>query len=126
VNSLNDKNIDDLKTPVVFFKNQVKDFVEKRNWTKYHTIKNLIQALGIEVAELSEIFLFKDLKKSQIMREPKLMEKISDEIADIFIYLISLVNVLDLDLTTAFLKKMSKNQKKYPLKEFKNGNYYKK
>ena len=126
MNSLNDKNIDDLKTPVVFFKNQVKDFVEKRNWTKYHTIKNLIQALGIEVAELSEIFLFKDLKKSQIMREPKLMEKISDEIADIFIYLISLVNVLDLDLTTAFLKKMSKNQKKYPLKEFKNGNYYKK
>jgi len=126
VNSLNDKNIDDLKTPVVFFKNQVKDFVEKRNWSKYHTIKNLIQALGIEVAELSEIFLFKDLEKSQIMRNPKLMEEISDEIADIFIYLISLVNVLDLDLTTAFLKKMSKNKKKYPLKEFKNGNYYKK
>ncbi|MHA1456308.1 MAG: hypothetical protein ACTSR5_10065 [Promethearchaeota archaeon] len=52
---------DDSNTKLLYFKKEVEKFVKERNWTKYHTPKNLIQALGIEVSELSEIFLFKDL-----------------------------------------------------------------
>ena len=51
---------------------------------------------------------------------------ISDEIADVFIYLISLVNLLNLDLSQAFISKMDKNKKKYDINEFNNGLYYKK
>lgn len=115
----------DLNTPVSFFKREVENFVEKRYWTKYHTPKNLVQALNCEAGELSQLLLFKDYKKEEIWNDEKLITNISDEIADVFIYIISLVNALDLDLSQAFMKKMEKNKKKYSIKEFNDGIYYK-
>ena len=116
----------DSDTNLLYFKNEVEKFINERNWTKYHTPKNLIQALGIEVSELSEIFLFKDLDIRMIDENRALFENISDEVADIFIYLISLVNRLNINLTDAFARKMIKNRIKYPIEEFKNGDYHKK
>ena len=117
--------LDDDNTSVSFFKNEVQKFVKDRNWTKYHTPKNLIQALSIEVSELSEIFLFKDISLGTIKDDKQLLENISDEIADVFIYLLSLVNSINLDLTSAFSKKMEKNKEKYSIDEFNNGTYHK-
>ncbi|NVM18351.1 MAG: nucleotide pyrophosphohydrolase [Candidatus Lokiarchaeota archaeon] len=116
---------DDDNTSVSFFKKEVQKFVRERNWTKFHTPKNLIQALSIEVSELSEIFLFKDISIETIKNDMSLLENISDEIADVFIYLVSLVNSINLDLTSAFIKKMEKNKDKYSLEEFNNGSYQK-
>ena len=111
---------------ILYFRNEVKKFIEERNWTKYHSPKNLIQALGIEVSELSELFLFKDYSVDEILDNKILFEKIENEIADIFIYLISFINVLDADLTKAFTRKMEINKTKYSTKEFNDGSYYKK
>ncbi len=118
--------MNDNEVTLSFFKNEVKQFVKERNWKKYHTIKNLIQALQIEAAELSELFLFKELSVNEVLSNKELLENVSGEIADVFIYLLSLVNELDLDLTNSFVNKMKKNRQKYPTKEFNNGNYYKK
>lgn len=117
---------DDSNTNLLYFKMEVEKFVNERGWTKYHTPQNLIQALGIEVSELSEIFLFKDLDIRMIDENRALFENISDEVADIFIYLISLVNRLNINLTDAFARKMIKNRLKYPVEEFNNGDYHKK
>jgi len=119
--SINDNNI-----TISYFREQVNNFIEERKWKKFHTPKNLIQALGIEVAELSEIFLFKDYSIDEIQKNEELLDNISDEVADIFIYLISLVNSLNLDLTEISLNKMLKNRKKYSIKEFNDGFYQKK
>jgi len=116
----------DQDTPISFFKKEVKKFIVNRNWTKYHTPKNLIQAIQIEAAELSQLFLFKDVKKEDIMSDKKLLGNISDEISDVFIYLISLINALGLDLTEIFINKMKNNKAKYTLDEFNSGVYYKK
>jgi len=115
----------DNNTSVSFFKNEVQKFVKDRNWTKFHTPKNLIQALSIEVSELSEIFLFNDISLDTINTDKELLENISDEISDVFIYLISLVNSINFDLTSAFIKKMEKNKDKYSVEEFNNGSYQK-
>jgi NTP pyrophosphatase (non-canonical NTP hydrolase) len=124
---MNDNNkLNDNNSPISFFKEQVKDFVEKRNWMTYHSPKNLVQAINCEAGELSQLLLFKDYTKEQIWNNQTLFTNISDEIADVFIYLISLINSLDLDLCTIFIKKMAKNKKKYSNKEFNNGKYYKK
>ena len=117
---------DDSNTNLLYFRKEVEEFVNERNWTNYHTPKNLIQALGIEVSELSEIFLFKDLDIQMINENRGLFEDISDEVADIFIYLISLVNRLNINLTDAFARKMIKNRIKYPIEEFNSGDYHKK
>ena len=117
--------LDDNNVSVSFFKEEVQKFVEERNWTKFHTPKNLIQALSIEVSELSEIFLFRELSIETIKSDKVLLENISDEIADVFIYLISLVNSLNLDLTNTFTSKMKKNEDKYSVEEFNDGSYQK-
>ncbi|MFW9938658.1 MAG: nucleotide pyrophosphohydrolase [Candidatus Thorarchaeota archaeon] len=119
-------NMNDNAATLSFFKEEIAKFVEERNWKKYHTPKNLIQALGIEVAELSEIFLFRNYEISEIYENKKLLESISDEIADVFIYLISLINCLKIDLYDTFTKKMLKNEKKYSVHEFNDGTFYKK
>jgi NTP pyrophosphatase (non-canonical NTP hydrolase) len=118
--------INDFEATVSFFKENVKSFIEKRNWVSFHTPKNLVQAINCEAGELSQLLLFKDYTVEDIWNNEKLLADISDEIADVFIYIISLINALDLDLSQIFLKKMEKNKKKYSSKEFNNGSYYKK
>jgi len=121
----NNKYYDKYST-ISFFKDEVKKFVEDRNWSKYHTPKNLVQAINCEAGELSQLLLFKDYMKEEIWNNETLLTNISDEIADVFIYIISLINALDLDLSQIFISKMEKNNKKYSSKEFNKGIYYKK
>ncbi len=120
------KEIYDKNTNISFFKEEVKKFVNGRNWVKYHTPKNLVQAINSEAGELSHLLLFRDYSKQNIEEDKELYKNLSDEIADVFIYLISLINALDLDLTQAFNNKMKKNKSKYSTTEFNNGIYYKK
>jgi len=119
-------NRNDNNTLISFLKNDVKQFVEEREWTQYHTPQNLIQALQIEAAELSELFLFKEMTIDDILQSEELINKISNEMADVLIYLISLSNSLNIDLVQSFIKKMEINKNKYSIKEFNNGMYYKK
>jgi len=111
---------------ISFLKKEVEKFVKERKWNKYHTLKELAQAISIESAELLELFLFKNLALDEILNDSDLISKISEEFADIFIYLLSFANVINLDISYAFQKKIEKNRKKYPLSEFSNGTYKKK
>ncbi|MBY8990370.1 MAG: nucleotide pyrophosphohydrolase [Candidatus Lokiarchaeota archaeon] len=119
-------NLNDSDTSISVFKDIVRKFVEKRNWTKYHTAKNLVQAINCEAGELSHLLLFKEYSKEAIWNDEALLTNLTDEIADVFIYLISLINSLNLDLSQIFAKKMEKNKEKYNLKEYNNGLYDKK
>jgi NTP pyrophosphatase (non-canonical NTP hydrolase) len=106
-------------------KEEMVKFVKERNWTPYHHPKELAIAISIESNELLELFLFENQSVNEIRGNPELMQMLSAEVADVFAYLISIVNALELDLTTIFKEKMQKNREKYPLEEF-NGNYNKK
>ena len=117
--------LEDNNATISYFKEEIERFVKERRWTKFHNPKDLIQAIGIEISELSEIFLFKDLSLDTIHNDKDLLENISDEIADVFIYLISLLNSLNVDLTNVFIRKMKKNEGKYSIDEFFDGSYRK-
>lgn len=116
----------DSNQTISFLKKEVEKFVKDRKWNKYHTPKELAQAISIESAELLELFLFKSPSLEEILNNPNIFSKISEEFADIFIYLLSFANAINLDLSYAFQKKMEKNRKKYPLTEVSNGTYKKK
>ena len=111
---------------ISFLKKEVEKFIEERKWDKFHTPKELAQAISIESAELLELFLFKNPSLDEIFNNSDLVFKISEEIADILIYLLNLANIINLDVTSSFQRKMEKNRKKYPLSEFSNGTYKKK
>jgi NTP pyrophosphatase (non-canonical NTP hydrolase) len=96
-------------------------FRDARDWAQYHDPKNLSQALSIEAAELQEIFLWKTRQESMELSE-KDIERVSDEIADVFIYLTYLCHEFKIDLFEATRKKIEKNGEKYPVQKSKGSN----
>ena len=101
-------------------KKTIKNFVFERDWIKYHTPRNLAQSICIESAELLEIFQW-SLTNNDKKIKPKNSQNsnIADELADIFIYCISLSNTLEIDITQIILNKIKKNKRRYPINKFK-------
>ena len=93
------------------------NFVQERDWEKFHTPKNLSMALSVETSELVEIFQWQD-EESLIDNKAEIIEKSKEEVADIFFYLVRVCQVLDLDLEEAFFKKIEKNKNKYPAEKY--------
>jgi hypothetical protein len=61
-----------------------------------------------------EIFQWDDKADIEKLKsDTATMDKIRDEIADITMYILSLVNQLDIDLSDAVLSKLEKNREKY-------------
>jgi len=93
------------------------EFAKERDWEKFHTPKNLSMALSVEAAELLEIMQWlsdDEIKQLTLRRDKDFLKKVGDEVADVFVYLMRLCTVLDLDLVTCFKDKMQENAKKYP------------
>lgn len=91
--------------------NELVKFRNERDWAQFHDTKNLAVALSIEAAELNEIFLWKDLKESDLVDK----EKIKEELADIFAYAFLLAEKQGLDVKQIVLDKIKKNGEKYPV-----------
>jgi dCTP diphosphatase len=90
-------------------------FAEKREWRKFHSPKNLVMALTGEVGELVEIFQWMtEAESSLVMSNESVSGAVRDEIADVFIYLVRLASVLNLDIDEAVSTKLEKNAIKYP------------
>ena len=91
---------------------KIQSFVKARDWEQFHSPKNLSMALSVEASELVEIFQW--LKESDLKKVDK--EKVADEIADIFFYLVRISQKMNIDIEKSFHKKMIRNIKKYPVK----------
>ncbi len=83
-------------------------FTQERDWDQFHNGKDLALALSIEAAELNEAFLWKDASKVNV-------EKVKEELADIFNYAILLADKYNLDIKQIVLDKLQKNAEKYPV-----------
>ena len=96
----------------------LRKFAKKRKWDQFHTLKNLAMALSVEASELVEIFQWEDTINNNKI-EKKLKEKISDEVADILLYLIRFADKANINLEKACFEKIKKNEIKYPAEKFK-------
>lgn len=93
---------------------QYRQFVKERNWETFHNPKNLAAALSIEASELLEIFTWLTTEQSA-HPNPARLQEIRDEMGDIFLYLLRLSDVLNIDLLEAATEKFAKVQQKYTL-----------
>ncbi len=101
---------------------EIEKFTTDRDWDQFHSIKNLSMALSVESAELLEIFQWLTEEQSnKVKDDPKTKSKIEDEVADIFVYLLRIVHKSNIDLESAVLNKLKKNEEKYPI-EMSRGN----
>ena len=93
---------------------RVKDFVEKRSWTKYHKPKDIAIALSVEAAELLEIFQWSGGAEGLDEED---LGRVRMETADTVIYALSMANACGFDLGEAVIEKISLNEKKYPVEK---------
>jgi NTP pyrophosphatase (non-canonical NTP hydrolase) len=104
---------DDSTTTIAELKEVVQQFVDERNWRKFHNAKNLSMSLAIEAAELMEHFQWLTTEEVVAGQQQDFAE-IADELADVTCYALAIANVLKIDLAGAVNSKMVKNRLKYP------------
>lgn len=98
---------------------KIKKFRDEREWMQFHDPKNMAVSITIEAAELLEHFQWKTKDEvKDYINENK--EEISNEIADIAMYLFELADNLNIDLLKAMDSKLKKNESKYPIEKARN------
>lgn len=90
---------------------QILKFRESRDWAQFHDLKNLAISLNLEASEVLELFQW--TKDNSYKNGSK--EKLADELADVYYWLLLLAHDADIDINTALAKKMKENSKKYPI-----------
>ncbi len=88
------------------------NFRNARDWEQFHNPKDLALALSIEASELNEAFLWKKPEEAD-------MEKVREELADVFAYALLLANSCGLDVNEIVKEKVAKNELKYPVEKSK-------
>ena len=96
---------------------EIKRFVNERDWDKFHTPKNLSMALSVEASELVEIFQWKEADDFQ---DPQTIQEAEEELSDIFYYTVRMCQKLDINLEEAFHRKMIKNRMKHKVESVKS------
>jgi NTP pyrophosphatase (non-canonical NTP hydrolase) len=109
----------DANTTVAELKKLIGDFVAERDWSQFHSPKNVSMALAIEVAELMEHFQWLTTESSRrIVDEPEKLAAVREELADVVGYSFALANELGIDVSSAMRAKMIKNAQKYPAEKY--------
>ena len=111
--------LSDTETTVADLRNMVQEFVNERDWEKFHAPKNVSMALAIEAAELMEHFQWLDVEASrEIGEDAGKVEEVGEELADVLCYGLALANTLGLDVSETMRRKMEKNRAKYPVDRY--------
>lgn len=98
--------------------NEMLAFRQKRDWEKFHTVRNLASALCVESAELLDIFRWaRDSEITSIVKQQR--SEIESEVADVAILLTYLCHDLNISLEDVVGKKLAINRKKYPIEKAK-------
>lgn len=90
----------DATTTVAELRKIVADFVAERDWSQFHSPKNVSMALAIEAAELMEHFQWLTTDASRkLVDDPERLAAVGEEIADVVGYSFALANELGIDST---------------------------
>lgn len=93
---------------------RLRDFVAARDWEQFHTPKNLAMAIAGEAGELLAEFQWLTPEESAgIMADPQAACQVRSEIADVFLYLIRLADVLGVDMLDSAADKLAENERRY-------------
>lgn len=90
---------------------EIKQFVEERDWDKFHSPENLAKSISIEASELLECFQWNGEEYNK--------ENVCEELADVFTYCIQMAMKLEVDPKEIILNKLEKTKKKYPVEKAK-------
>src|SRR3989344_1054725 len=88
-------------------------FRDARDWKQFHNAKDSSISLALEAAEVLEHFQWKNKEEIDAYIKSNKAD-VAEELADVLYWILLMGNDLDIDLSSAFEKKMEKNAAKYP------------
>jgi len=100
---------------------RINAFRDARDWKQFHNPKDMALSISIEAAELMEQFQWKNAAECENHIQAN-REAVTDEMADVAIYLFELADLLEMDLGQEMLRKLEKNAEKYPVEKSKGSN----
>ena len=108
--------ISDQTCTIAQLKDQIRHFVEERDWEQFHTPKDLAIGLSVEAAELLEHFRF----QSEAEVEEKLADKaslkdIGHELADVLYFVLLMCDRFGLDAAATLEEKLAVSAARYPI-----------
>lgn len=110
---------EDRTTTVAELRELIAAFVAERDWSQFHSPKNVSMALAIEAAELMEHFQWLTTDASrELADDAEKLAAVGEELADVIGYSLALANELGIDVSSTMRAKMVKNAEKYPAHEF--------
>ncbi len=91
-------------------------FRDDRDWRQFQTLKNLLLSINLEAAELLELAQWKsDGEVEAMLGDPAFIDRLSEECADVLLYLLLICERAGIDLPAAAAKKIDLNAAKYPI-----------
>lgn len=94
----------------------LRTFAEERDWEKFHTAKNLAVSVAIESAEILELVQWRTEDEAiAYFQTVEGQAALSDELADVLIYLVRLADVAGVDLWRAVDTKIEANRQRFPV-----------
>lgn len=93
-------------------------FRDARDWRRFHSLKNLIQSVSIESAELLELMQWQDDAAVEArIDEPEFRARLAEECADVLLYLLLIAERTGFELDVAASEKIGINARKYPVEK---------
>jgi NTP pyrophosphatase (non-canonical NTP hydrolase) len=93
---------------------QLRTFAAARDWERHHTPKNLLLALSGEVGELCAELQWHPADATPETWDPELRLRVTDEVADVLIYLVRFADVCGIDPVAAAEQKIERNEARFP------------
>jgi NTP pyrophosphatase (non-canonical NTP hydrolase) len=93
---------------------KLRAFATARDWSQFHSPKNLACALSVECGELLEHFQWLTEEQSRHLADSH-RQTIAMEIADVLLYLLQLSDALGIDPLRAADDKLALNEQRYPV-----------
>ena len=113
--------MNDTQETIAQMKQLVDTYTKERDWEQFYDAQSISTAMSIEANELMELFVW--ARKSEldsIISQKK--TAVEFELADVLFTLLIFCNKYDIDLTSAFTKKLVHNAKKYPIEKARGNN----
>lgn len=103
----------------------VQRFCDERDWSQFHSPKELAIGISTEANELLALFRFKTEDQIEEMLHGEKRVEIEDELSDTLFFILRFAQMNGIDLDEALRRKVAKNEDRYPaaLVRGKNGKY---
>lgn len=100
---------------LIEIRNAARTFIAERDWEKFQDPKSVMLALVGEVGELAELLQWLPAGEvRELVRQEPLHARLSEEMADVLVYLVGLADQCGVELGPAAMAKIASSSRKHP------------